>query len=548
MHRSYVDGLVSRRDFMRVAAVIGAGMAAQLSWLKNLTAGVEGKDDFPVVVIGGGLGGLSAAAILARNGFPVTVVEQHDNAGGYATTFDRAAGKYTFDVSLHSTGGAEGSLRPILEATGILNKVETVKLPELCRLVYPDHDLTWPHDSEAVIENLVRLFPNDSQGIRGFFGEIMGILDEVNIPSGPGSPAGGASFAETHKKMWAVRNMTLADLLNKYVKDPKVYGLLSAYCGYYGLPPSRLSAFFYAVATAGYLRSGGHVFKHRSQVLSDALSASITETGGKVLLSTEAEGIEMRGGNITGVRLSGGEVLKACAVISNANVPATMKMLPPKIVPAEYIQQLNGYRPSISTFVVWLGLNGNIREKVKNYEIFFHRGYDPEKSFAASQACDLNSSSLGVTVYDNAYDGYSRPGTSTVSILALSGYEPWRRFEADYFAGRKDRYRKEKERMAAMIVKETERSLIPGLSSMVEVMEIGTPLTNLRYTKNPEGAIYGYEQSLENAFMNRLKNRTPVKGLYLSSAWTRPGGGYEPCLKAGALACKELVKDWAAKA
>jgi phytoene dehydrogenase-like protein len=241
-------------------------------------------------------------------------------------------------------------------------------------------------------------------------------------------------------------------------------------------------------------------------------------------------------------------LLIAKAVVSNASVPATIKMLPPNVIPAEYLQQLNGYRPSISTFVVWLGLNGNIREKVKNYEIFLHRDYDPEKSFAASQACDPNNSSLGVTVYDNAYDGYSNPGTSTVSILVLSGYEPWRRFEADYFAGRKDQYRKEKERVAATVVKETERLVIPGLTSMVEVMEISTPLTNLRYTKNPEGAIYGYEQSVENSFMNRLNNRTPIKGLYLSSAWTRPGGGFEPCLKAGALACKELVKDWTTKA
>lgn len=336
MHHSLGSGLISRRNFMRMAAAAGAGMSTQWGWLKDLAAGVEGKDDFPVVVIGAGLGGLSAAAILARSGFPVTVVEQHDVAGGYATTFDRAGGKYTFEVSLHSTGGAEASLKPIMEATGILGKVETVKLPELCRLVYPEHDLTWPPDPNAVIEDMVRLFPHEASGIRGFFSEINGILDEANIPFDPDAPGAGTSFPETHKKMWAVRNMTLADLLHKYVKDPKAYGLLSVYCGYYGLPPSRLSGFFYSVATAGYLRSGGHVIKRRSQDLSDALSASITAAGGKVLLSTEAEAIEMRGGSITGVRLSGGEVLKARAVISNASVPTTMKMLPPNVVPSDY--------------------------------------------------------------------------------------------------------------------------------------------------------------------------------------------------------------------
>ena len=149
-----------------------------------------------------------------------------------------------------------------------------------------------------------------------------------------------------------------------------------------------------------------------------------------------------------------------------------------------------------------------------------------------------------VTLYDNAFKGYSTPGTSTVAILLLSGYEPWKRFENDYFAGRKDAYRKEKERIAGALVKQVERLVIPGLSTKIEVMEIGTPLTNVSYTSNPGGAIYGYEQSMENAYMTRLKNRTPFKGLYLASAWTNPGGGYQPCLEAGARAFKSIIRDF----
>jgi prolycopene isomerase len=152
-----------------------------------------------------------------------------------------------------------------------------------------------------------------------------------------------------------------------------------------------------------------------------------------------------------------------------------------------------------------------------------------------------------VTLYDNAYKGYSNPGTSTVVVMMLSGYEPWRRFEADYFAGRKDAYYKKKERIAKALIEETEKWVIPGLSSMIEVMEAATPLTNINYTGNPEGAIYGYEQSLDNAYMTRLDQRTPFKGLYLASAWTKSGGGYQPCLQSGADAFKALIKDLADK-
>ena len=80
---------------------------------------------------------------------------------------------------------------------------------------------------------------------------------------------------------------------------------------------------------------------------------------------------------------------------------------------------------------------------------------------------------------------------------------------------------------------------------VIEVQDAATPLTNIYYTGNPEGAIYGYQQSLDNAYMNRLKNSTPFKGLYLASAWTTPGGGFQPCLESGAMAFRALIKDWA---
>jgi prolycopene isomerase len=475
------------------------------------------------------------------------VVEQHEKPGGYATTFDRNAGNFTFDVSLHATCAAGRRMRPILEATGILDKIQTVELPELCRIITPDYDLIWPNDAGAVIEQMAGLFPAEAEGIRGFFSQMTGILDEAMVPVDRDSLADKAAFPFTHKRMWAVRNKTLADILNDYVRDPKARGLLSVYWSYYGLPPSRLSGFYYSVATASYLRFGGRYIKRRSQDLSDALRSAIEAAGGKVLLDTEAEGIEIKNNVISGVRLAGGNILKAKAVISNASVPKTVQMLPAGVMPGDFLNKLKGYRPSLSSFVVWLGLNREIRNRIKGYEIFVLKDYDPEKAYEAALACDPVSGPLGVTIYDNLFEGYSNRGTSTISIFMSSGYEPWRRFEADYFAGRKDGYRREKERIAKVLVDEAERRVIPGLRSMIAVMEAATPLTNLRYTKNPGGAIYGYEQSLENSFMNRLDNRSPLRGLYFASAWTDPGGGYEPCLESGAKAYKDLVRDWTTK-
>jgi all-trans-retinol 13,14-reductase len=542
---------ISRKEFIQLSAAATAALTLDWRVIDALAGEVASATEGPVVVIGGGLGGLAAAAFLARRGTPVTLVEQHIKPGGYATTFDRADGRYTFDVSLHSTASAEGGLRALLEATGIAGEIETVELPELVRIITPDHDFTWPNrDPAAVAAQLKGAFPESAEGIDGFFDGLLGLLEEAMEPFDQNSWWQRMWFPLTHRKMWGIRNKTLADVLDEHVSDPKVRTVLSAFWGYYGLPPSKLSAFYYCIATASYLRFGGHYIKRRSQDLSDALARAIEAGGGRVLLGTRATAIETRDGAVSGVRLGDGSVLPAAALISNASVPRTMEMLEGMGEPGEslreYRERLASYRPSLSTFLVWLGLNGDVRNAVDGYEIFVQGGYDVERAYQASLAADPVESDLGVTVYDYAYPGYSRPGTSTVALIMLSGYEPWRRFEADYFAGRKDEYNREKERIARILIERAEQRVIPGLGAMIEVMEAATPLTNVRYTRNPQGAIYGYEQSLANAYMNRLPNTTPIGGLYLASAWSNPGGGYHPCLMSGVQAAQALIKSWEA--
>lgn len=546
---SEFEGGISRKDFLKLVAASTAALAFDPLKLDAMARDVGSRRQLPVVVIGGGLGGLAAAACLARRGFPVTLVEQHIKPGGYATTFQR--GPFDFDVSLHQTSSAEGGLRATLEATGILEKVETVEIPELVRIIAPDHDLIWPQrDPDAVIEQLAGLFPDEEEGIRDFFALMGGLLDEGLKEFDPDSWWRRVAFPLTHRKMWGVRNKTLADVLDEHVHDEKLRSILSSFWPYYGLPPSSLSAFYYCIATAGFLRFGGHYVRNRSQDLSNALMEAIESAGGRVMLGTKASFITMEGGAVSGVTLSDGTHLPALAVISNASVPATMQMLGSEATGTneqrDYLERLESYRPALSSFCVWLGLNGEIRGTVDGYEIFVQNGYDPERAYESWLACDPVEGDFGVTVYDNAFEGYSQPGTSTVCVLMLSGYEPWRRFEADYFAGRKDAYNAEKQRIAEILIARAEERVIPGLNSMIDVIEIGTPLTNRRYTGNPQGAIYGYEQSLANAFMTRLPNTTPFPGLYLASAWTNPGGGYQPCLQSGTMAAQRVMSEWEA--
>jgi prolycopene isomerase len=128
-----------------------------------------------------------------------------------------------------------------------------------------------------------------------------------------------------------------------------------------------------------------------------------------------------------------------------------------------------------------------------------------------------------------------------------SGYDPWKKFEVDYFAGRKDAYQREKDRIANILIERVEARVIPGLKSMIEVMDAATPLTLQRYTKNPGGAAMGYITSMDNYGVTRIKNRTPIKGLYLASAWGNPGGGTTMVFRSGQSAFKDLMEDWGRK-
>ncbi len=403
-------------------------------------------------------------------------------------------------------------------------------------------------DPEALITMLSKYFPEEKKGISAVVHEIVGIVEEADRLQERKGKFVKSAFPTEFPKLWNVRNKTLAGFLDGFVKNPDVKNALSAQWGYYGLPPSKLSGFYYAIAFGEYLTKGSYYIKPRSQALSNGLADVIEASGGKILYGTEVQKILVEDGAASGVVISGGKTLPARAVVSNASAVTTLKeMLPAGVLPPEYLKKLNEYRPSISTFLVWLGLNKELKGKLKGYDLSPKSAMDAETAYQAALKGDVEKMGFGVVFYDAIFDGYSKPGTSTLKIITLSGYGPWRRFERDYRAGRKDAYTKEKERWTDILIRRAEKELIPGLSSMIEVKDSATPLTNWHFTRNTEGAIYGFEQTPDNTFMNRISNRTPVKGLYLTGAWGDPGGGYSAVLGSGRKTFGYIMENWKGK-
>jgi all-trans-retinol 13,14-reductase len=540
---------ILRRDFL-TSMLAGIPVVA-LDW-ESFPRGKQeaGRKDgaFDAVIIGAGLGGLSCGAAFVRQGFRPLVIEKHDKPGGYATTFKRPGG-FVFDASLHSTSAGErNGVFDLIPGFPEIKGLEFVPHKTLYRVIYPDHDIRVPdRNLAAYVADLTARFPEEKAGIEGLFGDMQGLVADVGRIQAAGGRIDTTRFAQDYPFLVKTFGKPWGAMVDARLKGPKLKAIISALWGYFGLPPSRVSPFYYALPTLGYLQGGGFYPVGKSQKISDAFAKFIEDGGGKVLLKTRVEKILLKDGAAVGVRTTDGHEYMGKVVVSNANAPDTLgKMIgEPDLVKAS-LARMEKSSISLSTFQVFLGLKKDLVGElgIKDSEIFFNTGYDIEVDYAAAVRGDFTNPGFGATLYDLLYKGYSPAGKNTLSIMTLQGYGPWEKYETDYFAGRKDAYKAEKNRMADILIDQAEKVLLPGLRKAIEVREVATPLTNVRYTANPRGAIYGWDQTLDNSGQTRFPQRTPVKNLYLAGAWTFPGGGYGACIPSGLQCFAEIMRNW----
>ncbi|MCX6143613.1 MAG: NAD(P)/FAD-dependent oxidoreductase [Ignavibacteriales bacterium] len=540
---------MQRREFIN-KLMLGSFALGSIDWsaFPVGSSSCSGGDDFDAIIIGSGLGGLSCAMAFARQGFKPLVIEQHDKPGGYATAFARPGG-FVFDVSLHSTGvGERNGIRNLIGGFPEITDVEFLPHPNLYRAIYPHHDIrVAQRDPKAFIAQLSQLFPEEKEGIQGLFDDMMGLMADIRKLSAARGKVDMSRFPLDFPALFKFNNKSWGAMVDGRIKNPELKAIYSGQWGYYGLPPSKLSCFYYAIPFVGYLSEGGYYPKGRSQNISDAFVKYIEGHGGKVLLNTKVEKILVKDNAAVGVGTAGGKEYKAKVVVSNANAFDTFRSMIEDQKPlAEYEAKWKGYSVSLSAFQVFLGLKEDLVGKLQipDSEIFVDPSYDPELGYEGALRGDVENVGMGVTLYDNIYKGYSPEGKNTLSIITLQGYGPWEKFEKDYFKGNKAEYKKEKERMADILIQKAEKALLPGLSKAIQVKDIATPLTNVRYTSNYRGAIYGWDQTLNNSGGSRIGHKTPIKNLYLAGAWSRMGHGYGAVTGSGLECFSEIMQQW----
>lgn len=538
---------INRREFVK--SLLGGLALGSIDWsafpLGTLSA--QEGNHYNAVIIGAGLGGLSCGAAFARQGFRPLVLEQHSKPGGYATTFTRK--NFTFDVSLHSTTvGERDGIYNLINGFPEITDIEFVPHPDLYRVIFPDYDIRVPQkDLSAYIDMLIHYFPGEESGIRGIFQDMQGLVSDVGKLSKTGGQIDMNNFPVDFPYLANSMGKTWGDMVNARITHPKLKAIISSLWGYFGLPPSKLSPFYYALPTLGYLTGGGYYPIGRSQKISNALVKIIQDNGGTVKLGSRVEEILIKDHQAYGVRTADKEEFTARVIVSNASAHSTFnKMMNEEEFLTDYLTKVKEYSVSLSCFQIFIGLKTDLVKKVgiKDSEIFYNTGYDYDTDYRNSITANVEDGGLAVTLYDNIYKGYSPDGKNTLNILALQGYDHWEKYESDYFKGHKAEYNKEKKRMADVLIEKAESTLLPGLRDAIEVIEIGTPLTNVHYTGNYRGAIYGWDQTLNNSGRNRIGHKTPIGNLYLAGAWTKPGHGYGAVMPSGLMCFAEIMKEW----
>ena len=493
-----------------------------------MSASGTAGESYDVVVVGTGLGGLSAAACLARAGKRVLAVERSEEPGGYARPFRR--GDYVFDPAIHVTPTGFGGLdfwEVYLTVLGIRDRVELIKAEPFYGMVLPDLRFQAPPGIEPFIEAHVEAFPGEADGIERFVRACVQITAETQSISTRLTLDDLGEAMKEFPFMFKYRTSTLQEALEEYVGDTRVRAVLGAAWPYLGVEPSRLSFVQYAAMLAALMEKGPGYVKGSFGSLADALASVVEENGGTLLTGTTVERIEVADGAVRGVSLDGGRQASAPVVVSNANARQTLEQLVgAEHLPERYMRRLARMKPSLSAFAIYAATTLDVPAQGLAHETFVYRHWDHDDTYADVLAGRLGGTWLSLpTIHDPSL---APAGEHLVVFTSMMPYEagaPWEQNKQRYI-----------DEMVARV-----EELMPGFRDGITYLTEATPETFERYTLNTDGAVYGWENIPQQSLPKRLAHKTPVEGLFLSGHWTEPGSSSFRVVYSGVQAAQSIL-------
>jgi phytoene dehydrogenase-like protein len=507
---------------------------------------------YDVVVIGAGLGGLTAGAILARAGRKVLVIERSNSVGGAASSYK--SGDLFVEGSLHETSDPHDPRDPkhhVLTRAGVIDAVRWIPSGTFyeARGGPLDQPFVLPDNFDAARRALTERFPDARAGIHQLLEEMERIASAMGTLS-----QGSGAFRKPREALGALLNLLsgfrdwrlpLSQKLDRVFGDNEaVKCALAANLSYYHDDPATLWWVFFAIAQGGYLLSGGRYVQGGSQRLSSALARAIKVAGGEVLVRRVVSGIApgMQGHSSTVTHSardgSDAQAVECVRIVGNA-APAALAPLMPAASAEKLTANDRRHMPSISLFALTLGLSRPPRE-------FGISAYSTQ--LLPPEMARLSDYAQGTTLMADE-PGNRMPPMSIVDYAAIDSGVPAPPYVllicgpdrlSNWDSSDMDAYREKRGRWQQAIVGYLS-SVYPGLADAVVASSFNTALSVRQYLNAPDGAVYGYAPTPPRSIW-RLPVRSPrtaVPGLYLASAYAGFGGYTGVVQSAGA--CADMI-------
>ncbi|OYT71672.1 MAG: carotene isomerase [Chloracidobacterium sp. CP2_5A] len=501
-----------------------------------------------VIVIGSGIGGLATAARLARHGARVLALEQHSVPGGSASHFARAGYRFDVGASLLYGLGTEGTINFVAEALAEVGEaVETRRDEVQIHYHLPDGlEIRTHYDRERFLEELIRHFPSERAGIRAFYDAAMAAyrvlarVPLIALDDIAGLMRGVATAPLDALRMSQAALTTLGDLARRHIRDARLRRFIDIETFCWALTGADATPLVNAALVFGDRHVNGVRYPLGGcSVIAEKLAAGIERLGGRIRYGSRVLAGLLDRGRARGVKLASGETITARAVVSNATAWDTYgRLFKEHPLAGVALREQSLRYAQADSFTSLFG--GVAVERLPAETVVHHivvndwDAYDKPRGMLFVSLPSLHDASL------------APPGYHNVHAFMVDRYDDWaaltQRAATGGGARRTPGYRAAKEAAARRMLSLLER-VIPDASEAVQVVSVGTPLTNERYLARTRGT-YGPLLRRGPDVLLKPQGGSLIRGLYCAGDSCFPGQGV-PSVAASGLSCADrILRAW----